>query len=163
MILANVWPNVAAYTLGKEVMEVLLTGSLPPAAPVAETALPAAEPAPGHLAPYTGYFVAYPGIPAAVDFRGGELWITAAAGEGLALHAPSPMRETGGAVRNLHSPRRKGCGGACRFRYRPTVLHPRGLALPPRVDITCAMAQGDSRSPGFSQASRRALLTGLAF
>lgn len=95
VILANVWPNVAAYTLGKEVMEVLLTGSPPPAAPSAETELPAAEPAPGHLAPYTGYFVAYPGIPAAVDFRGGELWITAAAGEGLALHAPSPMQETG--------------------------------------------------------------------
>ncbi len=95
VILANVWPNAAAYTLGKEVMEVLLTGSPPPAVPGAEIDLPAVEPAPDHLAPYTGYFVATPGIPSAIDFRGGELWITAPAGEGLAIHAPAPMEETG--------------------------------------------------------------------
>ena len=95
VLLANVWPNAAAYTMGKDVMEVLLTGSPPPAAPAAETELPPAEPAPDRLAPYAGYFVANPGIPAAIDFRGGELWITAPAGEGLAIHAPAPMQETG--------------------------------------------------------------------
>ena len=99
VLLANVWPNVGTYTLGKEVMEVLLTGSPPTA--VAVDDLPAAETAPSHLAPYTGMFVADPGIPSTVDYRGGQLWITAPGAEGLAIHAPAPMQEVEGRTGNF--------------------------------------------------------------
>ncbi len=97
VLLANVWPTSGVYTMGKEVMEVLLTGSAPSTAPEPESDLPAVEPAPGHLAPYIGYFVANPGIPAEIDYRGGDLWIAAPAGDrkGIAIHAPARMEETG--------------------------------------------------------------------
>jgi hypothetical protein len=47
--------------------------------------------------------VANPGIPAGIDYRGGDLWIAAPAGDrkrnahrqGIAIHAPARMEETG--------------------------------------------------------------------
>ena len=95
VLLANAWPNAVVYPLGREVMEVLLTGSPPPPAVAADIEVPALEPAPGHLAAFTGYFVAEPGIPAAVEFRGGDLWMTAPGVEGLAIHAPARMEGVG--------------------------------------------------------------------
>ena len=90
VLLANVWPTTGVYAMGKEVMEVLLTGSAPSTSADPELDLPAVELPPGHLGPYTGYFVANPGIPAGIDYRGGDLWITAPAGEGLAIESGEP-------------------------------------------------------------------------
>ena len=57
--------------------------------------MPAPAPAPAGLAPFTGLFVAEPGIAAAIEYRGGGLWITAPGGERLAIHAPSPLDPAG--------------------------------------------------------------------
>ncbi len=95
VLLANAWPTAATYLLGVEVMEVLLTGSPPPARPPSGVAPPAPATAPDDLAPFTGLFVAEPGIAAGVEYRGGGLWITAPAGEGVSIHAPAPMERAG--------------------------------------------------------------------
>jgi len=91
VLLANAWPVAGVYSLGREVMEVLLTGSASAATPVPEADLPAVEPAPDGLAPLLGYYIAEPGVPANVEFRGGDLWITSPPGESFPIHTPARM------------------------------------------------------------------------
>lgn len=95
VLLANAWPIAGVYALGREVLEVLLTGSVPEAVAEPEPDLPALEPAPGGLAGYLGLYVADPGVPANIEYRGGELWITAPPGEGFPIHAPARLTATG--------------------------------------------------------------------
>ena len=55
--------------------------------------VPPIETTPKHLEPYTGLFVATPGFPTHVEFRGGDLWMTAPEGE-FSLHAPALLEGT---------------------------------------------------------------------
>ncbi len=95
VLLANAWPIEGIYTLGDEVMEVLLTGSPPAELRPPQADLPAIESAPDRLAPYLGSYIAEPGVLVRIEFRGGELWMTAPTVEGQSIHAPASMEETG--------------------------------------------------------------------
>ena len=98
VLLANAWPTSQVYEMSTEVMELLLTGDLPSTFTYMGLAdpgvdVPPIETTPKHLEPYTGLFVAAPGIPTYVEFRGGDLWMTAPDG-GFALHAPALLART---------------------------------------------------------------------
>ncbi len=94
VLLANAWPVARVYGLGGEVMEVLLTGSPPEPIPAREPDLPAIKPAPPGFAGYLGYYIAEPGVPAIVEFRDGDLWITSPPGESFPIHTPARMVAT---------------------------------------------------------------------
>jgi CubicO group peptidase (beta-lactamase class C family) len=94
ILLANAWPVAGVYGLGREAMEVLLTGSASAAILVPEPDLPAIQSAPDALASYLGYYIAEPGVPASVEFRDGDLWITSPPGESFPIHTPARMVAT---------------------------------------------------------------------
>jgi CubicO group peptidase (beta-lactamase class C family) len=95
ILLTNAWPVAGVYGLGPQVMEVLLTGSAPAPVAAREPDLPTVTPAPDELAPLLGYYIAEPGVPANVEFRGGNLWITSPPGESFPIHTPARMVATG--------------------------------------------------------------------
>jgi CubicO group peptidase (beta-lactamase class C family) len=94
VLLANAWPVAGVYGLGRELMEVLLTGSPPEPVAMREPDLPAITPAPAELAGYLGYYIAEPGVPANVEYRGDDLWITSPPGESFPIHTPARMVAT---------------------------------------------------------------------
>ena len=94
ILLANAWPVAGVYGLGPQVMEVLLTGSAPAPVPEPEPDLPAITPAPAEIVPLLGYYIAEPGVPANVEYRGGDLWITSPPGESFPIHTPARMVTT---------------------------------------------------------------------
>jgi CubicO group peptidase (beta-lactamase class C family) len=94
VLLANAWPVAGVYSLGPQVMEVLLTGAAPVPVAAREPSLPAITPAPEALAPLLGYYIAEPGVPANVEYRSGDLWITSPPGESFPIHTPARMVAT---------------------------------------------------------------------